>query len=167
MPHLSFGGVKASKGGDIIVVYFDGACEPINPGGVATYGFVIYRGDRRLHKGSGVAAVGEGATNNVAEYTALIRALEWLVEHGYVEGKLVVRGDSQLAIRQLSGLYAVRSPRIRPLYGQVVRLLRNFKQVKFEWIPRNLNWEADALSREAFRKFCRENKEFMRRFQSR
>ncbi|RLF05441.1 MAG: ribonuclease H, partial [Thermoprotei archaeon] len=108
---------------------------------------------------------GGGATNNVAEYTALIRALEWLVEHGYIGEELVVRGDSQLAIRQLSGLYAVRSSRIRPLYEQVARLLRNFKRVRLEWIPRNLNWEADALSREAYRRFCRENEELMKRFQ--
>ena len=64
----------------MIEVYFDGLCEP-NPGGVATFGFVVKRDGKKIHEGHGLAGTPKTpqATNNVAEYTGLIRALEWLV----------------------------------------------------------------------------------------
>lgn len=146
----------------VLVVYFDGLCEPVNPGGVAAYGFVVYRDGERLHAGRGVAGagyLGSEATNNVAEYTALVKALEWLVENGFAGEELVVRGDSQLVIKQLKGEYAVRSSRITPLYARVKELLRFFPSVRLEWVPRELNAEADALSREAYEEFLREHPE--------
>jgi ribonuclease HI len=149
----------------VLVVYFDGLCEPVNPGGVAAYGFVVYSDGRRLHAGRGVAGagyLGGDVTNNVAEYTALIKALEWLVENGFSGEELVVRGDSQLVIRQLNGEYAVKSPRIAPLYARVKELLRFFQNVKLEWVPRELNAEADALSRAAYEEFLREHPEALR-----
>jgi len=145
----------------VIEVYVDGLCQPVNPGGVAAYGFVIYVDGRRVHEASGVAAVGEEATNNVAEYAAIIGALEWLLERGYADEEVVVRSDSQLAVRQLNGVYAVRSRRIRPLYERVVELAEKFGSIRFEWIPRERNLEADLLSREAYREFCCENRDFM------
>jgi ribonuclease HI len=73
-----------------------------------------------------------------------------------------VRGDSQLVIRQLNGEYAVKSPRIAPLYARVKELLRFFHNVKLEWVPRELNAEADALSRAAYEEFLREHPEALR-----
>jgi len=63
-------------------VYADGLCEPRNPGGVACYGFVAWRGDERIAEGWGVACRGRAATNNVAEYAAAQAALERLLEMG-------------------------------------------------------------------------------------
>jgi ribonuclease HI len=149
----------------VLVVYFDGLCEPVNPGGVAAYGFVVYRDGERLHAGRGIAGagyLGDDVTNNVAEYTALIKALEWLVEKGFSKEELLVRGDSQLVIRQLKGEYAVRSPRITPLYARVRGLLQSFRSVKLEWVPRELNAEADTLSRVAYKEFLLEHPEALR-----
>jgi ribonuclease HI len=153
-----------------VVVYFDGLCEPVNPGGIAAYGFVIYRGGERVHAGRGVVGagyLGDDVTNNVAEYTALIKALEWLIENGFSGEELVVRGDSQLVIRQLRGEYAVKSPRIAPLYARVRGLLRRFRSVELEWVPRELNAEADALSRAAYEEFLREHPEALRAYRLR
>ncbi|MEM4444127.1 MAG: RNase H family protein [Thermofilum sp.] len=99
----------------MITVYFDGLCEPVNPGGIAAYSFAAYRDGGLQPAILGAGYRGDKVTNNVAELTALIRALEWLVANGYAGGKLVVKGDSRLVIRQLQGRYAVRSAHRPPL----------------------------------------------------
>ena len=63
---------------DMITLYFDGLCRPRNPGGVATYGYVIYKDGKKVKRGYGVVGSGTGMTNNVAEYSALKRAAEWV-----------------------------------------------------------------------------------------
>ena len=131
-------------------MYADGLCEPRNPGGVACYGFVAWRGDERIAEGWGVACRGRAATNNVAEYAAAQAALERLLEMG-LEGEVVeVRSDSQLLVRQMSGLYAVRSPRIAESHRALSRLASRFRGVRWRWVPRVANREADALSRRAY-----------------
>ena len=143
-----------------VEVYYDGACEPRNPGGVATYGFVIYERNVKISEGYGLAAEpwSDGASNNVAEYTGMIKALKWLIEHGYEGVDLVVRGDSQLSIRQMQGVYEVRAPRIMPLYEEALRLTKRFQKVRFQWIPRERNEEADMLSQLALRDYWRQFK---------
>ena len=130
----------------MLIVHFDGSCDP-NPGGVCTYGFVIRRGEAVVHRESGTAAPrGPGATNNVAEYTGCLRALEWLSANGVPE-PILVRGDSELAIKQLNGAYRVKSPLLQPLHARIRALVRDFPSVRFEWIPRERNAEADRLSK--------------------
>ncbi|MGB9848892.1 MAG: ribonuclease HI [Moorellaceae bacterium] len=134
----------------MITINCDGLCEPFNPGGTACYGWVAYQDGKKLGEGCGVVCSGPGATNNVAEYTAVIRALEWLLGQGLYDEDVEVRSDSQLCMFQLNGAYAVRSPRILPLYEETVSLARKFRRVKFRWVPREQNEEADALSRRAY-----------------
>lgn len=61
----------------MIIIYFDGLCEPRNPGGIATYGYVVYKDEKVIKKGCRAIGEGQGMTNNVAEYSGLKRALEW------------------------------------------------------------------------------------------
>ncbi|MEM3647495.1 MAG: ribonuclease HI [Thermofilum sp.] len=138
-----------------VVVYYDGACEPRNPKGVATYGFVIYKDGVKIGEGKGLAAEpwSEGASNNVAEYTAMIQAFRWLIEHGYEGAEVLVKGDSQLSIRQMRGEYEVRAPRIVPLYEEALRLAKSFRRVSFQWIPREQNEEADMMSELALKEY--------------
>ncbi len=135
-----------------LVVFIDGACEPKNPGGVATYGFAIYRDGEKLDEGSGLAADPwtEQASNNVAEYTALIRALEKVLAIGLGGSEVEVRSDSALLVQQVNGKYAVRALRLKPLHERVIRLLPQFKSIHVQWIPREENVEADALTRRAY-----------------
>jgi ribonuclease HI len=135
---------------DRLTVWFDGACEPQNPGGHGTYGIVIAASEdgTTLATDCGYIGHGEGVTNNVAEYTALIEALEYVHEHAPT-AQITVRGDSQLVIRQLTGEYRVRSERLRPLWQEASHLARDL-DITFEWIPREQNEHADGLSRRAY-----------------
>lgn len=133
-----------------IVVHCDGLCEPTNPGGTATYGWVARRGGDLVGSGHGVVAKGPQATNNLAEYTAIIEALTWLERSGLSGEQISLRSDSQLAIRQLTGQYEVRSPKIWPLYTKASQLARRFPNLRFKWVPREQNSEADHLSRVAY-----------------
>jgi ribonuclease HI len=133
---------------DTAVIYCDGLCEP-NPGGTATYGWVIYWNGKPARQGYGFVCQGEGATNNVAEYTAAIVALEHLIEKHY-GGNVLLRSDSQLLINQLKGSWQVRAERIIPLFQKVRMLAGSFARVEYEWIPREQNREADSLSWQAY-----------------
>ena len=78
----------------MITIYFDGLCRPKNPGGVATYGYLIYRDGEKIKRGYGVVGSGPGMTNNVAEYSALKQAAEW-VSQNIPDNEIVIKGDSQ------------------------------------------------------------------------
>ncbi len=134
-----------------IVVHCDGLCGPRNPGGTATFGWVARRGVQLLASDCGVVARGRRATSNLAEYTAIIEALRWLDDAGHAGDTIVLRSDSQLAIYQLDGTYAVRSPSMRPLWDEACRLGGRFADLRFEWVRRTQNREADALTRKAYR----------------
>ena len=139
----------------MIEIYFDGACEPNNPKGIATYGFVIYRDGEKLNEGKGLACepFSYQASNNVAEYTAMIKALEFIIEIGLTKEEITIHGDSQLAIRQMTGWYSVNAERIIPLYKKACELARQFKKLQFQWVPREENGEADDLSHQAYEEY--------------
>ena len=130
-------------------VHFDGACEPPAGGGIATYGFVV-EGEGLDHEewGPAVRPGAEHATNNVAEYVAAIRALEYVSSRGY-QGRVEVLGDSQLVIRQMQGEYEVRAEHLKAYHAHLTTLSRRFSQVEFRWLPREQNERADALSKRA------------------
>ncbi|MBI3856251.1 MAG: ribonuclease HI family protein, partial [Planctomycetes bacterium] len=137
----------------MIEAYFDGLCEP-NPGGVATYGFVVRRDGKKIHEGHGLAGTPKTpqATNNVAEYTGLIKALEWLASQK-TAGSIVVRGDSDLIIKQVKGEYKVKSGLLAPLHRKVQDLAAKLPDVSFEWIRRELNADADRLTNLAYAEY--------------
>lgn len=139
-------------------VYFDGLCEPKNPGGVATYGILIQQSGNTVHEESGLADAkpySDEASNNVAEYSAIIHALEWLGKSGHTESQIIIRGDSKLIINQLTGVYKVKSLRIIELHHTAKKLLQKFKNLRIEWVNRELNQEADRLSRIAYKRYLR------------
>jgi ribonuclease HI len=131
-----------------IIGYFDGLCEPKNPGGIATYGYVIYTPEQKI-EGYGIATkpYSKNSTNNVAEYTAIICLMEKLLSLNFFSP--LILGDSQLVVMQINGKYSVKSPRILPLYRRAMELKEKLKAV-IKWIPRELNIEADQLSRRAY-----------------
>ncbi|HKM78855.1 MAG TPA: ribonuclease HI, partial [Candidatus Bathyarchaeia archaeon] len=134
-----------------ITINIDGACEPINPKGVATYAYVIRDGYEKIAENSGLAAepYSENATNNVAEYTAYIRALENAKRLG-LYGSIEVQSDSQLLVNQLNGNWKVKKPHLAVLYEQAIQLGKEFSSATIKWVPREQNTEADRLSKEQF-----------------
>lgn len=79
------------------------------------------------HQEYGCLGRGPDITNNKSEYTAVIRGLQWLQENA-LDG-VRVRTDSQLVVRQLQGVYAVRSPAIMPLYQEAIALVHAMRPV--------------------------------------
>ena len=124
----------------MITAYFDGGARS-NPG-PAGYGVYIVDDQgtvlAELHGALGIA------TNNIAEYRALITALQWAVDHDVTE--LTVKGDSLLIIEQMRGNYKVKNEGLRPLYHQARMLVMQIGNVRFEHVRRDLNVEADRLS---------------------
>jgi len=126
-------------------IYIDGASKG-NPG-PSGIGVVIYRSGEIIKNIS--SFIGH-ATNNVAEYTALIYALqEALILKADI---LKVKTDSQLLARQLNKVYKVKNENIAGLYNQSEHLLKAFKKVSIENIPREMNKGADKLATDAIRK---------------
>jgi ribonuclease HI len=85
----------------------------------------------------------------VAEYTAAIRALEWLITQGF-RGQVLLYGDSELVVRQMEGEYQVRAEHLKAYKQHLDQLVQRFEGVKFGWIPREENTRADELSKRAF-----------------
>jgi ribonuclease HI len=133
---------------DMITIYFDGLCRPKNPGGTATYGYVIYKDGKKVKSGSGVIGSGAGMTNNVAEYSALKRAAEWVSRNGG-DDEIVIKGDSRLVIHQMNGTWQIKSETSQKFVPEIRRLLEG-RKTRYIWIPREQNAEADVLSNLAY-----------------
>ncbi len=86
-------------------------------------------------------------TNNYAEYMGLLIGLRRARSLGVRE--VEVYADSELMIRQLGGRYQVKSPSLKPLYDEAVRLLNDFSRVKLVHVPREMNKAADEMSNRA------------------
>jgi ribonuclease HI len=134
-----------------VTVYVDGLALPRNPG-TGTYGFVIYDGPKKLAEGYGLA--GYNVTSNYAEYTALEQALSRL-KSMKVEDDVLIRSDSKLLVGHLSSGWKVKGGMYVEKLKAVRDLLKEFGSVRFEWIPREQNQEADLLTRVAYEKHGR------------
>ena len=83
---------KKNAGADALdgyTVFFDGCCEPRNPGGTAGYGAIIYKGDKEVWRHAGMLPASPTNSNNVAEYVALNAALDWLLTNGLSDQPIV------------------------------------------------------------------------------
>ncbi|MBA4394541.1 MAG: ribonuclease H [Desulfobacca sp.] len=127
-------------------LYTDGASKG-NPGPAGAGWMLVNDQDSDLVKDS--KFLGE-ATNNEAEYQALILGLQNAQSLGIREIKIYM--DSELLVRQLTGLYRVKNPRLMIYYQQVRDLLKKFSNYAINHIPREQNREADAMANEAIRK---------------
>jgi ribonuclease HI len=139
----------------MITVYFDGLCYPKNPGGVAAYGYLIYSDGELVHRGFGAVGEGKGMTNNVAEYEGLKAAAQW-IDDQKIMGSITIKGDSQLVIKQMRGDWDVRS-KTSLKYVPEIRQLLEGRDVHYIWIPREMNEEADQLSRIAYEAYKKRN----------
>jgi ribonuclease HI len=126
-----------------VIVHTDGASRG-NPG-PAAIGLVITDPQGRVLLELGEAL--QRTTNNVAEYTAVIRALERARDLGARRARCLM--DSQLVVRQLNGSYKVKHADMLPLYRRVLELVQDFEEVTFSHVPREMNAEADRLANAA------------------
>jgi ribonuclease HI len=122
-----------------LVVHVDGGARG-NPG-PAAIGVVVSAPD-----GNVLEEVAERigvATNNVAEYQAVLRGLNRAAAHGASEVEVI--NDSELVARQLNGVYKVKHPSMRPLFLDAMAALRTFERWQIRNVPRVQNARADAL----------------------
>lgn len=131
---------------DEYVLFFDGCCKG-NPG-PAGCGSVIYKNNVEIWCNS--FYIGDNETNNISEYTGLIIGLKGAIELNIKT--LVVKGDSELVIKQINGLYKIKSTNLIKLYNDVKQLQRQFNKISFIHVYRNENIRADKLSNIAMEK---------------
>jgi ribonuclease HI len=86
-------------------------------------------------------------TNNFAEYSGLLAALNFALEHGYPRLKVV--SDSELMVKQIKGQYRVNSPELRPLYEEAKRRIAQLDSFQIQHVLREKNRHADRLANEA------------------
>jgi ribonuclease HI len=135
------GGVEAKS--KVMIAHVDGGSRG-NPG-PAGYGAYITDGEgKRVAELSDFLGV---QTNNFAEYSGLIAALEYAVEHGYGTVKAV--SDSELLVKQMKGQYKVRSEALLAIYGEAKALVRMLDRFEIRHVLRHLNKDADRLANEA------------------
>ena len=129
------------------IMNFDG-CSKGNPG-LAGVGAVIYCLDDEIWSGS--LFLGKNATNNQSEYTGLIFGLQQAIDMKIKT--LMVKGDSQLVINQMTGKYKCNSENIIELYKKAKELEKEFEKIYFVHVLRNLNKRADQLSNDAIKDY--------------
>ena len=127
----------------MITAYTDGGARG-NPG-PAGYGVHIVDEDGNT-LAELVGPLGH-ATNNVAEYSGLIAALQWAVDHG--QARMRVRMDSELVIKQMRGEYKVKHATMQQLHADAKRLMGKLERVTLEHVRREQNQVADGLSNQA------------------
>jgi ribonuclease HI len=130
-----------------VIIYADGASQG-NPGPAAIGGTI------KDDKGRTLASISQGigrATNNQAEYRALIAALEKAISLGASETDVYSDSelDSELIVRQINGNYRVKNALLKPLYQRVKQLQSQLDRFTITHIPRWLNTEADKLAEAA------------------
>ncbi len=132
-------------------IHFDGACDNVRNKemGIGVVAYLEGKEVISIHKYKG------RGSSNKAEYLALIAALELCLERliNAPATDFIVRGDSQLIVNQVNGVYKVRNPDLHLFWIRVKKLLYGIPKHQFtlEWVPRDLNKRADELSKQALK----------------
>ncbi len=136
-------GAARAASSKVMIAHVDGGSRG-NPG-PSGYGAYITDGE-----GKKIAELSEFLgvqTNNFAEYSGLIAALEYAVEHGF--GTVKVVSDSELLVKQMKGQYKVRSEALLSIYGEAKALIRKLDRFEIRHVLRHLNKDADRLANDA------------------
>lgn len=130
----------------VITAFCDGGARG-NPGPA---GFGVYIQNDRGEKVAELSEFLGIRTNNFAEYSALLAALEFALRYDHPRLRIV--SDSELMVKQIKGQYKVKSPDLRPLYEEAKRRIAGLTYFQIEHVLRNKNREADRLANEAMDK---------------
>ncbi len=133
-----------------IQCFFDGAVAPVNPGGHGGYGIAIFCEGRVVFSDAVYVGRWPELSNNCTEYAGAIGVLRWLIQHDI--STALVKGDADLVINQLNGKWKAKRGAYLPFYQEAWALRQKLPNVKFEWIPREMNTVADDLSKQAVSK---------------
>ncbi len=125
-----------------LIVFTDGASRG-NPG-PASYGFTISKESGQLiyQEGKHIGVT----TNNVAEYTAVLKSLQYLKEKFDSDLEVIFYMDSKLVVEQLSGRFKIKSEHLKGIIYKINQLARLFGKVSYNHVPRELNKQADKMA---------------------
>jgi ribonuclease HI len=133
------------------IAYFDGAYETVHPEGRAAYGALIIQEGQTIWECSELLYPEQGnehqTSNNVAEYCGLIAVLKYLINLGVQHEPIMVYGDSKMVIQQMFGSWRIKEGRYVPYARKAKALCQVFTNLSGQWIPREQNTVADALSK--------------------
>jgi ribonuclease HI len=129
----------------MIEAWFDGATEPVNPGGHSAWGAAVRVDGQFVFREGGYVGFGPKMSNNVAEYAAFMEAVSQCLKY---PGPVVIRGDSKLVINQMNRKWRAKAGLYKPFYEQA-RLLwaKLAPRARLEWVPRERNEVCDGLSK--------------------
>lgn len=134
-----------------IVAYFDGACEPKNPGGNLGIGATIRQAGKELFAYSAFVPASSCNSNNVAEYMAFEAILDFIIEHNWQDQRVTVYGDSKLVVEQMFGTWRMKYgfyiPYAKRCRAKLSLLEKAGIKINGIWIPREQNKYADELSK--------------------
>jgi ribonuclease HI len=133
----------AEKNEELITAYCDGGSRG-NPGPA---GFGVHIEDATGQPIGELSEYVGRKTNNFAEYSGLLAALQFALDHGY--RRLKVISDSELMVKQIKGQYRVNSPELRLLYEEAKRRIRHLDSFHIQHVLREKNRDADRLANEA------------------
>jgi ribonuclease HI len=133
------------------LLQFDGMLQTLTEhpqmGGFLGYGWLITRDGTEIAHGFGLFGNRQTVNSNIAEYLALIEALEASFDLRILDEQIEIHGDSLCVIDQMAGKASVSSPAIQNLYRRAHRLAGKFRHLTWGWVPRHKNKLADSLSR--------------------
>lgn len=139
--------------------WWDGCCEPVNPGGHAAWGALLKVNGEVVMADGGYCGEGPQMSNNVAEYTGVLCLLNKIGElmRDGLRGIITLRGDSKLCVMQLMGRWRVKQGLYIPIYRKAKDALTGVREVCegniwLQWIPREQNSECDVLSKDQLHK---------------
>ncbi|MFW9877965.1 MAG: ribonuclease HI family protein [Candidatus Thorarchaeota archaeon] len=121
---------KPIKREDILKIYTDGAARG-NPG-PAVYSFIFVHNDKIIHQGFGYLGI---ATNNTAEYQAIINALK--AAEKFHRGHIQIYSDSNLAVQQINKKWRINYPHLSKMCSEVYKLSEKYEKVEFFHVSRN------------------------------
>ena len=128
------------------LIFTDGASKG-NPG-PASIGVICYQDETKKNIVFKISKKIGTATNNIAEWTALITALEISIEQNLID--ILLNLDSELVVKQFKGEYKTKNPELLQLKERAIKLSKQIPNLKIQHIRRELNKEADKLANEAF-----------------
>lgn len=127
----------------VLTIYTDGASRG-NPG-KASYGFVIFENKHKIYEEGKYIGLN---TNNFAEYSAVVKALEY-VGKNLKASEINFYMDSKLVVEQLSGRFKVKSINLKPLIVQIKEQEKKYRKISYQHVPRSLNFLADYQANKA------------------
>lgn len=140
-----------------VIMYFDGGIREE----IMAYGYVAFDSETNIELFTGSRTCGYNGSSNISEYRALIAGLQGCLKRNVKEIQII--GDSQLIVKQVTGVFRVNKTTLKEHRDFVLKLLSKFDKWTIEWVPRRKNKRADELVNQVFErklKKCRKRKKY-------